>query len=175
LSAGLADSKTKGLANQRVCPVPVFFCDNGFVPFQIVTANTEFSSRTPSYNGTISTLLSPSTTLSARISRATVPNVGGTLTDTESYGASLAYAYSERLTSTLSYSHFSSAFTGLSTTAASNTLQSLAGTLGYSLADNWSLNSGASWSRSSVNPNFRDAFAIFVTVGKTWPNNRLWP
>ncbi len=174
LFVGIADTEVRGRSTQTVCLVPVQFCLAGLFPFQTITTGSVNSNRTPTYGLTWSTQFTQQTTAGAQLSRAIQPGAGGSLTEREFWSADVVHRFSERLSATVDYSRTRTAFAGTSL-ALSSAIQVLSLGMNYELGENWAFGAGARVSRTSVAVAEPISRAVFVTLSRTWPNNRLWP
>ena len=172
---GSSDTNVRGRSTQQVCLLPIQFCLSGQFPFQQITTGSDFSSRSPVYGFTYVTQWSPTLSASAQGSRSVQAGASGLVTRRDSLGAALSYRLTERTSTSLDYTWSQNAFvTSTSTAGQSATLQVLSLNVSHDLGDNWALSGGARYSMTDVtiaNPN---AKAVFVSISKSWPNNRLF-
>lgn len=170
---GVSVSEVDGRANQVICLVPLFFCQTGQFPFQVVTVNTASRTTSPTYGFTLSTQLAPRTSFAAQMNRRVQPGGGGSLTDSTVLSAGLTHRFTERVNGGLDYGWQQTELVGFSE-ARQVAVQTLSGSLSYSLQDNWSLSGGARLSQSDALSANTQSMAVFITLAKTWPNNVLF-
>jgi long-subunit fatty acid transport protein len=155
-----------------VCPTTPVLCDSGLVPRVPITSGESRSDNGQLYGGNISYAFSERTSFSAFLAENLAPSSTGTLTKTDTAGASLSHNWSERLSARLGASYtrqvFPSGLSGLSTT---NLYGAEVG-VSYLLAERWKLDAGyryirAEYTQQSLgNP---QSNTVFVAIGYNWP------
>jgi hypothetical protein len=154
-----------------VCPTTPLLCDSGLVPRVPITSGDSRSNNGQLYGGNISYAFSERTSFTAFLSENLAPSSTGSLTKTDSAGASLSHRFTERLAARLGASYtrqaFPSGLSGLSTT------NFYAGEVGvsYLLAERWSLDAGyryarADYAQSGSSP---QSNVVFLSIGYNWP------
>ncbi|MFO1204688.1 MAG: hypothetical protein U1E63_02935 [Burkholderiales bacterium] len=155
-----------------VCPTTPVLCDSGLVPRLPITSGESRSYSGQLYGGNLNYAFSERTSLTAFLAENLAPSSTGTLTKTDSAGASLSHNWSERLSARLGASYtrqvFPSGVSGLSTT------NYYAGEVGvsYLLAERWRLDAGYRYNRAEYtqqslgNP---QSNTVFVAIGYNWP------
>jgi hypothetical protein len=155
-----------------VCPTTPVLCDSGLVPRLPITSGKSRSYDGQLYGGNLSYAFSERTSFSAFLAENLAPSSTGTITKTDTAGASLSHSWSERLSGRLgaSYSRqvFPSGVSGLSTT------NYYAGEVGvsYLLAERWRLDAGYRYTRAEYTQQSLgepQANTLFVTIGYNWP------
>ena len=154
-----------------VCPTTPVLCDSGLVPRVPITTGETRSDNGQLYGGNISYAFSERTSLAAFLSENLAPSSAGTLTKTDSAGASLSHNFSERLTGRLGASYtrqvFPSGLSGLSTT---NLYAAEVG-VSYLLAERWRLDAGYRYTRAEYTQSGGEpqSNVVFVSIGYNWP------
>ena len=170
-SVGQFWSDIEATQTALVCPTTPIACDSGLVPRVLITTGDSRSDNGQLYGGNISYAFSERTSFAAFLSENLAPSSAGTLTKTDSAGASLSHSFSERLTGRLgaSYSRqvFPSGLSGFSTT------NYYAGEVGvsYRLAERWQLDAGYRYARAEYAQTGSEpqSNVVFVSIGYGWP------
>lgn len=155
-----------------VCPTTPLLCDSGLVPRVPITSGDSRSDNGQLYGGNVSYAFSEQTSLSAFLAENIAPSSTGTLTKTDTAGASLSHNFSERLSARLGASYtrqvFPSGVAGLSTT---NLYAAEAG-VSYLLAERWRLDAGYRYVRAEYTQQSLgepESNTIFLSIGYNWP------
>jgi len=155
-----------------VCPTTPVVCDSGLVPRVPITSGESRSHNGQLYGGNVSYAFSERTSLSAFLAENLASSSAGTLTKTDSVGASLSHSWSERLSARLGASYtrqvFPSGLSGLSTT---NLYAAEAG-VSYLLAERWRLDAGYRYVRAEYTQQAGgepQSNTVFVSIGYNWP------
>jgi hypothetical protein len=170
-SVGQFWSDIEATQTALVCPTTPALCDSGLVPRVPITTGETRSDSGQLYGGNISYAFSERTSLTAFLSENLAPSSAGTLTKTDSTGATLSHSFSERLTARLGAGYirqvFPSGLAGLSTT------NYYAGEVGasYLLAERWRLEAGYRYTRAEYaqTGSAPQSNAVFVSIGYNWP------
>lgn len=174
ISASVGEFWTDIQATQTalVCPTTPVLCDSGVVLRVPITSGDSRSDNGQLYGGNVSYAFSERTSFSALLSENLAPSSAGTLTKTDTAGASLSHSFSERLTGRLgaSYSRtvFPSGLSGLSTT---NYYSGEVG-MSYLLAERWRLDAGYRYVRAEYTQQSASepqSNTVFVSIGYNWP------
>jgi hypothetical protein len=104
-SVGQFWSDIQATQTALVCPTTPILCDSGLVPRVPITSGEARSDNGQLYGGNISYALSDRTSLSASLTENLAPSSAGTLTKTDTAGASLSHNFSERLSARLGASY----------------------------------------------------------------------
>jgi hypothetical protein len=155
-----------------VCPTTPVLCDTGLVPRVPITLGESRSDNGQLYGGNLSYAFSERTSLTAFLAENLAPSSTGTITKTDTAGASLSHNFSERFSGRLGASYtrqvFPSGVSGLSTT---NLYAAEAG-VSYLLAERWRLDAGYRYTRAEYTQQSRgepQSNTVFVTIGYNWP------
>jgi long-subunit fatty acid transport protein len=155
-----------------VCPTTPILCDTGVVPRLPITSGEQRRDNGQLYGGSITYALSERTQFVATLSEGVSPSSTGTLTKTDSAGATLSHRFSERLTGRLGATYlrtvFPSGVSGFSTT------NSYVGEVGvsYLLAERWRLDAGYRYTRAEYTQQSLgepQSNVVFVSIGYNWP------
>ena len=123
------------------------------------------------YGGNISYALSERTQFNANLSEGLTPSSTGTLSKTDSAGASLTHRFSERFSGRLGVSYTRTI--NPTTTGSSTTTNNYAGEVGvsYQLAERWKLDAGYQYSRARYSQNAFEPKSnlVFLSIGYNWP------
>lgn len=165
-------SDIKASRTALVCPTTPALCDSGLVPRVPITAGESRSDSGQLYGGSISYAFSERTSFSAFLAENIAPSSTGTLTKTDSAGASVSHNWSERLSARLGGSYtrqvFPSGVSGLSTT---NLYAAELG-VSYLLAERWKLDAGYRYTRAEYTQQSLgepQSNTVFVSIGYNWP------
>lgn len=183
LAAGSTWSDTRVQRTALLClfggvvlPIPAAFCNPAFL--HPVVIGQETSAQVFVWNAAVTYRYDPRTSLSARYGRDIFPSAGGALTKREVLSFSLSRQITERLSAGLDYSRSETAFFGVPGAGAPGTRSSVAsytGRLSWQVDRDWSLGAGLVRTEAQFPGRSAASNAAFVTVSKSWPNNRLWP
>jgi hypothetical protein len=184
LAAGSTWSDTRVQRTALLClfggvvlPIPAAFCNPAFLQPVVIGQQTE--AQVFIWNATATYRLDPRTSLSARYGRDIFPSAGGALTEREVLSFSLSHQVTERFTAGFDYSRSETAFFGVpgagTTGPRSSSVASYTGRLTWQLDRDWSMGAGLVRTEAQFPGRAATSNAAFVTVSKTWPNNRLWP
>src|SRR5262249_54137885 len=85
-----------------ICPVPVEFCQAGFVPFTVFPTEVTRDARGSIYDLKATSRVAEESSLALAASRGTFPTGAGFVSVTEALSATLAHRLAEHLSATLS-------------------------------------------------------------------------
>ena len=171
LSAGGFWSDTTAAQSVLVCPAPQEQCDTGVVQPVPVSTNDRRRASGGLYGGSIGYALSERMQLSVSLSETLAPSGAGALSKSDSAGASLSYAFSDRLTGRLGASYTRTIFPAVLNSSYNNDYYQGEIGVSYQLAERWRLDAGyryvrAQYSQNSFEPTSNFAF---VSIGYNWP------
>jgi predicted porin len=148
-----------------------FWNDIKVTQSDIVTENRR-RDRGELYGGDISYAFSERTQFVANLSENLAPSSSGTLTKSDSAGASLTHLFSDRLTGRLGATYARTIFP-VTMSSGSLTNKFYVGEIGvsYLLAERWKLDAGYQYVRAQFAQNLGEpkSNVVFVSIGYNWP------
>jgi hypothetical protein len=174
-SGGVLWTDIEATQTALVCPTTPTLCDSGVVPRMPITSGESRRDSGTLYGGNISYSLSDRTRFLATLTESLTPSSTGTVSKTDSAGATLLHRFSERLTGRLGATYVRTVFpTGISGLSTTNTYTGQAG-ISYMLDERWKLDVGyrylrAEYAQTGTQTGTQpQSNAVFVTIGYNWP------
>ena len=171
LSLGARSTLSKVQQNALVCPAPVFLCQFGFVPFEVVPFTTETRSRGYTLNASLNKQFE-TTTLSGQISREANPSANGALVQADRIGFSVANKFAPTLTGSVDASIYRSRYIGNIITSSNSRYYTVGPRLSWRMSEWWSLDTGYTHSRQeydNASTAAATANSAYVLVRYDWP------
>ena len=171
LTLGTRSTLSKSQQNALVCPAPVFLCQFGFVPFEVVPFTTETRSRGYTLNASLNKQFE-TTTLSGQISREANPSANGALVQADRIGLSVANKFAPTLTGSVDASIYRSRYIGNIITSSNSRYYTVGPRLSWRMSEWWSLDTGYTHSRheyDNASTAAATANSAFVLVRYDWP------
>lgn len=137
-------TRTEAAAAVPICPVPLFFCQVGLVPFTLFPITVMRETRGNLYNLSSAYQLGAYTALSALASRSSSASGAGFVTDTGTISATLRQALGEGLAASLGAAQTRAESLGGLVADSRTRTRTLSATLSWQAAERWSVEAGAS-------------------------------
>ncbi len=171
LSAGGFWSDTTALQSVLVCPAPQDQCDSGIVQPVSISTNDRRRASGGLYGGSISYEFSERALLYVGLSESLAPSGAGALSKSDSAGASLKYAFSDRLTGRLGASYTRTIFPAVQNSSYNNDYYQGEIGVSYQLAERWRLDAGYRYVRAQYSQSSSEPISNlgFVTIAYNWP------
>ena len=171
LTLGARSTLSRVQGNTEVCPLPLFFCTELGLPFEVVPFTTETRSRGYTLNASLDKQFE-TITLSGQVSREANPSGAGALVQADRIGFSMANKFSTTLTGSLDASIYRSRYLGNVITSSDSRYYTVGSRLSWQMSEWWSLNTGYTHSRQeydNAGTAAATANSAYVLVRYDWP------